>query len=229
MAKRTELSYILQGAGITAECEGNGIGEQAALGARSPGNVIGQSDQPVTPSFVRRGRKGCWRRILITLVVAFIVLTAATARLFIWPVRGIPAQVNAIVMLDGPGNVLSVAVRLAEQHRSPFLVVSRGSAAYPDPCPAPIARVKLICFLPKPPTTQGEAEFVGRLARKYGWRSVALVAITPQDSRARLRVERCFAGHIYVVTAPIAPTSWPYEIAYEWGALLKALVIQRGC
>jgi hypothetical protein len=54
--------------------------------------------------------------------------------------------------------------------------------------------VHVICFDPNPATTTGEAEFVGRLARKYHWQSIALVTITPQDSRARLRVERCFKG-----------------------------------
>jgi hypothetical protein len=89
--------------------------------------------------------------------------------------------------------------------------------------------VKLICFNPKPATTQGEAEFVGRLARKYHWRSVAVVTITPQDSRARLRVARCFTGPVYVVATPIALASWPYEIAYEWSAMFKAVVLQRRC
>ena len=56
-----------------------------------------------------------------------------------------------------------------------------------------------------------------------------MATITPQDTRARLRVGRCFAGPVYVVTTPIGLTSWPYEIAYEWGALVKALVFQRGC
>jgi hypothetical protein len=179
-------------------------------------------------AFIRRGCKRS-RRVLIALAVALIALSAATARLFVWPAEGMPAHVSAIVMLDSPGDVLSVAVRLAAQHRATFLVISRGTPAAHDPCPRPIPRVRLICFNPRPATTQGEAEFVGRLARKYHWESVAVVAITPQDSRARLRVERCFAGRVYVVTAPIAPASWPYQIAYEWGALLKALVIQRGC
>jgi hypothetical protein len=86
-----------------------------------------------------------------------------------------------------------------------------------------------MCFNPAPVTTQGEAEYVGRLARRYHWHSVAVVTITPQDSRARLRIERCFMGPVYVVTSPIGLTSWPYEIAYEWGALVKALIVQRGC
>jgi hypothetical protein len=75
------------------------------------------------------------------------------------------------------------------------------------------------------------AEYIGRLARRYHWRSVALVTITPQDTRARLRVQRCFAGPVYVVTTPPDPsqTSWPYQLAYQWGALLKALILQPSC
>jgi hypothetical protein len=140
-----------------------------------------------------------------------------------------PTRVDAIVMLDSPGHPLGAALRLAAQHRAAFLVVSQGTPASGDPCPRQVPGVALICFNPTPPTTQGEAEFVGRLARKYHWQSIAVVAITPQDSRARLRVERCFDGQIYVVTAPIRLSSWPYQIAYEWGALIKAVFIQRAC
>ena len=65
--------------------------------ARSPGIVAGPADQLATPVFVRRGRKS-WRRILIVLILAFIVLSAATAWLFVGPAQGMPAQVNAIVV-----------------------------------------------------------------------------------------------------------------------------------
>jgi hypothetical protein len=36
---------------------------------------------------------------------------------------------------------------------------------------------------------------------------------------------------VYVQTVPPNPafTNWPYQIAYQWGALIKALVFQRGC
>ena len=175
-------------------------------------------------------RRMRWRKALIVLAVLFVTFWALTGRLFIWPAQGMPPSVNAIVMLDGPGgSALHVATRLAAQHRAPFLVISRGTVASHDPCPRRLPGVTLICFNPEPATTQGEAEFVGRLARKYHWQSIAVVAITPQVSRARLRVERCFAGQVYVVTAPIRARSWPYEIAYEWAALTKALAIQRGC
>src|SRR5215469_6174995 len=99
---------------------------------------------------VRRSRKGR-RGVVIALVAALLAVSAATARLFLWPVRGMPARVSAIVMLDSPGNVQSVAVRLAEQHRAPFLVISRGSSASHNPCPRPVPGVRLICFIPRPP------------------------------------------------------------------------------
>lgn len=175
------------------------------------------------------GRAKRWHKALIALAVVVIAFSAATARLFIWPDQGMPTHVSAIVMLDRPGNELDVAVRLAMQHRASFLVLSLGTPDSGPRCPRPIPRVRVICFNPAPPTTQGEAEYVGRLARRYHWHSIAVVTITPQDTRARLRVGRCFAGPVYVVTTPIGLTSWPYEIAYEWGALFKALVFQRGC
>jgi hypothetical protein len=142
-----------------------------------------------------------------------------------------PAQVSAIVMLNGPGDRLDTALALAWQHRAPFVVISRGSPAFGHggDCAPRIPREKIICFDPNPSTTKGEAEFVGRLARKYRWRSLVLVTSTPQDSRARLRVERCFAGPVYVVTVSPPRSSWPYEIAYEWAATVKAVAFQRTC
>jgi hypothetical protein len=167
--------------------------------------------------------------VLIALVAAFFLVCAMTARLFVWPNQGMPSRVDAIVVLDSPEHPLDAAVRLAGQHRARFFVVSMGTPASRDPCPRPVPGVTLICFNPEPPTTRGEAEFVGRLAEKHHWRSIAVVAITPQGSRARLRVERCFRGRVYVVTVPIRLKAWPYQIAYEWGALVKALVVQRAC
>ena len=133
-------------------------------------------------------------------------------------------------MLDGPGNRLPVAVQLAREHRAPMLVVSQGWQGYGGPCPPKTPGVKLICFDPDPGDTRGEAEFAGRLARQYHWSSVVLVTTRVQDTRASApgRALR-FGGSIYVITAPLDAASWPLQIAYEWGALFKALVLDRAC
>ncbi len=177
----------------------------------------------------RRGRR--WRLVAIALVIFVVAVSAATVRLFIRPDQGMPARVSAIVMLNGSGDRLDTALNLAWQHRAPFVLISRGSPAWGHGgvCAPAIPHVTVICFDPSPATTRGEAEFAGRLARKYHWTSVALVTTTPQDSRGRLRMERCFTGPVYVVTTSLPLSSWPFQIAYEWVATVKALMFQRSC
>ena len=182
----------------------------------------------IASSVVRRRQ----RRAAVGVVIVAALFVAATVRLFVFPAQGMPAHVDAVVMLDGPGNSgrLATALRLAKERRAPTLVISRGTKlSEVGSCPPLMRRVKVICFNPSPATTQGEAEFVGRLARQDRWMSVALVTMAPQDTRARLRLSRCFPGKIYVVTAPLPAKQWPYELAYEWGATLKALFLQRSC
>jgi hypothetical protein len=170
-----------------------------------------------------------WRRVcavVLALLIAFLIITA---RLIVWPAQGMPANVSAIVMLAGPGDRLAPAMELAREHRATMLVVSRGQHGYAGPCPPAVPGVKLICFEPDPGDTRGEAEFVGKLARRYHWRSVVLVTAREQDTRARIVVGRCFGGPIYVIAGSLPLGSWPYQIAYEWGALFKTLVLDRSC
>jgi uncharacterized SAM-binding protein YcdF (DUF218 family) len=178
---------------------------------------------------ISAGRKRRLPVLLTGFIAALVIFCAGTVQLFIWPTRGMPAHVNAIVMLAGPGDRLNTALRLAREQRAPLLVVSRGFDGYGGPCPAPVPRVKLICFSPNPASTRGEAEFAGRLAKKYHWHSLTLVTSTMQDYRARLRMEHCFIGRVYVITVGLPWTSWPGQIAYEWAATIKMVAWQRGC
>jgi len=185
----------------------------------------------VLPGKRRRAPRRRRRIVVGAIAVVFIAFVALTAYLFVWPEQGMPATVDAIVMMDGTGSRLDTTLDLGWAHRAPVLVISRGSAywGHGSVCAPKIPRVTVICFEPNPATTQGEAEFAGRLARLYHWKTIALVTTTPQDARARLRLERCFSGKIYVVTAPLPKLDWPYELAYEWGATLKAFFVQRAC
>ena len=178
---------------------------------------------------VRRRLSLRWRVVLTAALVLFLAFVVATAGLLVWPAQGTPGHVSAIVVLAGPGDRMPVALDLADSGRAPVLVVSQGYEGYGGHCPPRPAQVRLICFDPNPPTTRGEAEYVGRLARQYHWTSVVVVASRPQATRARLLVERCFAGPVYIATGPIALHSWPYQLAYGWGALLKALIWHRTC
>jgi hypothetical protein len=169
--------------------------------------------------------------MVTTLLIMLAGLGVATTRLFVVPPQGMPSRVDAIIMLNGPGDRLSTALKLAWARRAPTLVISRGSPiwGHGSACAPKIPGVRVICFDPDPATTRGEAEFAGRLARRYRWHSIVLVTSAPQDTRARLRVGRCFKGKIYVINASLPLYEWPYLIAYEWGATMKAVFLQTSC
>jgi hypothetical protein len=189
----------------------------------------------VQPQTVQAPQQTWLRRLrlctIVTLIVVLVAFGTVTARWFIWPQHGMPRRVDAIVMLNGPGDRLDTALDLAWAHRAPTIVISRPTWywGHGSVCAPKIPRVKVICFVPKPATTRGEAEFAARLARQYHWRSVVLVAVAPQDTVARLRLGRCFSGRIYVVNAPLTAPEWLDEIARQWGSTIKALALQRTC
>ncbi len=202
---------------------------------RTPRSPASQNTswQPAVPQANRRAvRRRRWRLAGAALIIVLAGFCAATGVLFIWPPgQGMPGRVDAIVVLGGQGDRLGKGLELAHQHRAPVLVVSQG---LPHPVPGSVCSpqsqtFKVICFLPRPRTTQGEAEFVSHLARKYHWRSVVLVVTPDQVIRARIRFERCYVGKIYVVTTPLPVLEWPYQIAYQWAAMFKEEVLQRSC
>jgi hypothetical protein len=199
-------------------------------------NEVPEQSTPMSdiPKRRRRGRNV----LIVTLSGVLVAFCGLTARLFVFPASGMPAHVDAIVMLNGRGapERFQTALDLARARRAGVLLLSTGHSFGGNgpsgngfSCGPPIPQVKVLCFNPNPDTTQGEVEFAARMAKRYHWHSIALVAITPQDSRARLRMERCFSGDVYVMTASIPWKLWPYELAYEWGATVKALVFNRSC
>jgi DUF218 domain len=196
----------------------------------SDGNTAAVSrDTPARMPRAGRSPHRLRRRILTGVLALVLAFTAVTARVLVWPAQGMPSQVDAIVMMAGPGDRPSVAVQLARERRAPVLVISQGQHGYSGPCPPPVPGVRLICFDPDPGNTRGEAEFAARLAGKYGWHSIVLVTTAEQASRARMLMRRCFGGEVYVVTAPQPLSSIPGQILYGWGALLKAFTLVRAC
>jgi hypothetical protein len=164
---------------------------------------------------------------LLSLFAAFVVLSCA---LFVWPAAGRPQRVDAVLSLDGDGELARerTAVALVEAGYAHTLLFSRGF--YPNvACPA-VPRVRVVCFKPVPGRTVGEVEFAVDYAERHGWHSLMVVSGHSQATRARLLMHRCFRGRTVVVPAP-SPSLFDlaYEVGYEWGALLKALAMDRGC
>ncbi|WP_241830463.1 YdcF family protein [Parafrankia colletiae] len=163
-------------------------------------------------------------------VLAVVLLfTALTVRMIVLPKIDRPRPVDAIFMLGGPGDRKAKAFELARAGFAPVLVISNPNARR---CPdaAEVGRdIEIICFRPDPSTTQGEAREAARLARLRGWDSMLFVTDRSQDSRARLRIERCYDGEVLVDVVETPLRDWPYLFAYQTAATVKALVWQRDC
>jgi uncharacterized SAM-binding protein YcdF (DUF218 family) len=171
-----------------------------------------------------------WRIFWSIALAALVVFVTLTARLFVWPPTNAPSRTDAIVVLGS--DTVNEMRRVEEGDKlltagdAPVLSISDAGR----PCPVNLTDARVTCFSPRPDTTQGEARMIGRMARRNHWRSIIVVSGRPQATRARLRVERCFAGRIEVVGVdPVSIEQWVYQVSYEWAATIKALTIQRGC
>ena len=172
------------------------------------------------------------RRVALVALVLVVVFAGMTARLFVWPsLPPLPAHVDAIIELAGPGDRDAAAIALAKEHRAPLLIQSTVARdiTYPETCLAPIPDVTIECFDPVPGTTRGEARYIGERAAESHWSSIIIVTTPDHAWRARLRVERCFPGQVYVATTPLPKSDWLRQIPYQWAATLKAETVQRSC
>jgi uncharacterized SAM-binding protein YcdF (DUF218 family) len=181
-----------------------------------------------TPRMARR-RGVPWRAGLIAFLL--VALAAATARLFIWPsLPPLPDHADAIIELGGPGNRDAVTIALAEAHLAPLVIQSTVARdATSNTCLPPIPDTTIECFHAVPPTTRGEARYIGDRGVAEHWSSVIIVTTPDHAWRARLRVERCFQGQVYVKTSPLPKLDWFRQIPYQWMATIKAELIQRDC
>jgi len=171
-----------------------------------------------------------WRWITALVAVLIIAFCVLSAQLFVWPSTGMPVRVDAIVVIGGLGDRVDYGMQLAREDKASYLVFSKGLGWIPPGiCTESVGSAKVLCFQPSPDTTQGEAEGTARLAKQYGWRSIAVVTTRDQAWRARLWFGRCFTGHIYSATAPLSWARALTVIPYEWGATVKAEVFDRSC
>jgi uncharacterized SAM-binding protein YcdF (DUF218 family) len=172
------------------------------------------------------------RIIAIALAVIVVAVAVLTARIFVWPsLPPVPAKADAIVQLGGPGNRRFVALDLAREGRAPVVAISVSDDEIDTSWCAEgeLRGVRVICFHREPFTTRGEARAIGDMAAQHGWHSVILVTTPDQAKRAELRVSRCFTGAISVATARLPLRQWPWQIVYQWGAMLKAYTVETTC
>lgn len=130
-------------------------------------------------------------------------------------------RVQQAARLAGEGRVGEVAVSLPEP-----VAASPSTAAFcGQDHPYPV-----VCFVPEPSTTQGEARALAVLAAERGWTSVAVLSHRSHLSRADVLVRRCFVGDVTLVTSEerYTPLYWTFRLVYETGAWVK-VALTPGC
>ena len=173
-------------------------------------------------------------RSRLVAAVALVVVLAAVAltlRLFVYPDLNAPERSDAIVVLGGNGDgPVHAGVALAQEHEAPTIAFSLLPSRFCKPSVLRLSSERIVCFRPNPLTTQGEARFIAHQAALHHWHQVIVVMPTTQATRARLRIGRCYPGQVLEVgVSPPGFWAWVRGIAYEWPALLKALVLQPTC
>lgn len=170
-------------------------------------------------------------RVAAAAVAAlFAAWLAASAFLFLWPAQDAPGRADAVVVLAGDAaHRIPRGRELVRSGVAGLLVLSR------EPGPKwarwrPLCRRPgVLCFDAEPYSTQGEAQAVARLARRNGWRSLAVVTSRYHVFRARLLFRRCLRGRVAVVGASYDASVIPLVLPLETAKLVRAALIDRSC
>jgi uncharacterized SAM-binding protein YcdF (DUF218 family) len=173
-----------------------------------------------------------WLAIIATLGVTGFVL-------FSRPQADPLAKADAIIVLGGENDGrLQYGLSLAEQGYADTVVLSNSYLGSPadlldleQACASGTATVTVICFVPWPYTTRGEAMYLARLAKQHNWTHVIVVSWNYHMVRARYIFHQCFDGNVTMRPVPrsydFTVVRWAWEYAYQYTALLKAFVL--GC
>lgn len=174
-------------------------------------------------------------RILAALLGCAVVLSALTARFFIWPSTDTPTRADAVIVLSGdPSTRLPRGLQLVSDGIAPVLVLSAGGRrANGDGLCGATSPARVLCPTPVTNNTRGEARTLGRLTRENGWRRIVVVTSTYHVTRARLLLGRCSGGaHLEMVGTAFPAHRHTFYwglVAHEWGGYIYALTVGRTC
>ncbi len=148
---------------------------------------------------------------------------------FLDPAVDHPTHADAVVVLGGAPDRLPVGLKLVARGVAPTLVVSNSpgaeNARANRECKTDTSP-KVICFVPSPDDTRGEARAIAKLAAKHGWKSVVVVTSTYHITRARVLVEQTTPVKVYMVASKPKGLflGWVWHFIHETGGLIDALV-----
>jgi hypothetical protein len=150
-------------------------------------------------------------------------------------------QSDAIVSLAPGESRLPTALELKRDGIADELAVSwHGQSAAAPSTPSTITQLELelelcraervkniVCFVPRPDSTFGEALSVKELAQLNEWDSITIVTSSYHVFRSNYIFQQCLPDvSVQVVAAPtdLNLWEWIYRIAYENASFVKAMI-----
>ncbi|MGK2880795.1 MAG: YdcF family protein [Mycobacterium sp.] len=125
--------------------------------------------------------------------------------------------VDAIVVLGGEHDGREqYALTLARQGLSKTVVMSNpygsGSPAMRDFCASPQDGIEVICRVPNPGTTRGEALLARDLATERGWDSIIVLTWQYHLPRTRFIFDQCYSSRPGAVLYTAVPRRYDYSV-----------------
>lgn len=207
--------------------------EDGSPADRTAGRTVGTEGSGGDRSHLLRRRRRLFSvvGVLVALLLVWILLCV---RYVAHPVTDQFKRVDALYVLGPSWERMPQALELAESGATDTIISTitinwDGDVVEEDYCDTE-GEVEVICVLPDPYTTHGEALVLDRMAREEGWDHVAVMTMRPHVSRARLWMDRCvdIPVDVWEHEQPLTAGEWLYQFVYQTGAWVKAQVF-RGC
>lgn len=177
----------------------------------------------------------------VALVVVIVLVDMWVSGYFLFQrVNNDPLQqADAIIVLGGEHDGREdYGITLARQGWANTVVLSNpygaGDGVMEGAChdtEGERGRVEVLCPVPDPLTTRGEALMTRELAAERSWDRVIVVSWRYHLPRAGYIFERCFSdapGAVIMHAMPkryqFSPVTWEFLYAYQWGGLAKAFI-----
>ena len=170
----------------------------------------------------------------MTLSVILAAWLLVASQLFYNVRTSTPEKADAVVMLGGASKErLLDAMLVRSEIDAPYLVLSntdtKGNASADEYCNAHSNKViypDVICFTPDPMNTRGEADAIGLLATKHGWKSIVVVTSKYHIARSERLLNQCTPSKVQMVaTDPqFSLKQWLRRFVIETGGLITVFL-----
>lgn len=145
-------------------------------------------------------------------------------------------EADAVVVHASEAARLNVGLALVRAGVAPVLVVSDAAGedygrrpGFMEAFCGREERFEVVCPVPEPVSTVGEARAFGRLADERGWERVAVVTSRGHLARARLAVSQCTDAEVLPVAADPEATPGVRKVRDEWLATVATATLWRAC